>query len=67
MKIVKYIITIKDIMRNSLFDLECASENELKSKYEKYSKDTDYEVVSMQSALIEIRPISADIWDDKIM
>lgn len=67
MKVVKYIITVKDIMRNSLFDLECDSEIELKLRYEKYSKDTDYEVMSMQSVLLEIRPISADIWDDKIM
>lgn len=67
MKVVKYIITVKDIMRNSLFDLEFDSETELKLRYEKYSKDTDYEVMSMQSVLLEIRPISADIWDDKIM
>lgn len=67
MKVVKYTITVKDIMRNILYDLECESETELRSKYEKYSKDTDYEVMSMQSVLLEIRPISADIWDDKIM
>lgn len=67
MKVVKYTITIKDVMRDSLFDIECDSEKELKLKYEKYSKDTDYEVISMQSVLLEIRPISADIWNDKIM
>lgn len=67
MKAVKYTITIKDVMRDSLFDIECDSEKELKLKYEKYSKDTDYKVVSMQSVLLEIRPISADIWNDKIM
>lgn len=61
MKVVKYVITIKDIMRNSLFDIECTSKNELKKKYEVYSKDTDYEVVSMRSVLIEVRPISIDI------
>lgn len=67
MKYGKYIITIKDIMRDSLFDLECESETELRLKYEKYSKDIDYEVISMHSVLLEIRPINADIWDDKIM
>lgn len=63
MKIVKYIITIKDIMRDSSFILECDSESELKLKYERYSEDTDYEVISMQSVLIEINPISAKSWN----
>lgn len=67
MKKVTYLITIKDIMRNSEFDIEYKSETELKLNYEKYKKDTDYEVVSMQSVLLEIRPITADVWDDKIM
>ena len=67
MKKIKYLITIKDIMRETQFDLECNSETELKLNYEKYKKDTDYEVVSMQSVLLEIRPITADVWDDKIM
>ena len=67
MKFGKYTITIKDVMRDSLFDIECDSETELRLKYEKYSKDTDYEVISMQSVLLEIRPINPNIWDDKIM
>lgn len=67
MKKVVYLITIKDVMKNSDFDIECSSETELKLKYEKYKKDTNYEVVSMQSVLLEIRPITADIWYDKIM
>lgn len=67
MKKVAYLITIKDVMRNSEFDIEYKSETELKLNYEKYRKDTDYEVVSMQSVLLEIRPITADVWDDKIM
>lgn len=67
MAINKYIITIKDIMRDELYDIECECYEELKRKWERYSKDTDYEVISMHSVLIEIRTINAKMWNDKIM
>jgi hypothetical protein len=67
MKVIKYCLTIRDIMRGTEFIVECESDTELKIKYERYQKDTDYEVVSMYSMLLEIRPITADIWNDKIM
>lgn len=67
MKLLKYCLTIKDVMRDSYFIVECVSTTELKLRYEKYMKDTDYEVVSIHSVLLEIRLINADIWNDKIM
>lgn len=60
MCLVKYTITIKDIMRGSLFDVECEDFEELKNKYKRYSNDSDYEVIHMHSVLLEIRPIHKD-------
>lgn len=66
-KIVEYYITIRDVMRNSEFIIKCDTEAELKQRYEKYKKDTDYDIISMHSMLIEIRPISSSQIENIIM
>lgn len=52
-KINKYYLHVKDVMRDYVFALDYESLEELASAYGKYSKDSDYEIVSMHSMCVE--------------
>lgn len=54
MSMVKtYWLHVKDVMRDSVLALDYETRRELAHAYNRYSKDTDYEVLSMHSTKIE--------------
>lgn len=58
-KITTYYLIVKDVMRGSVMALEYSTYKELAEGYNRYSKDNDYEVLTMHSTSIEtvvIRP-----------
>lgn len=66
-KMIKYHMTVKDVMRNALFIVERCSEEELRKVYYRYKNDSDYEVISAESMLIEVRPIRLSDIENPIM
>lgn len=50
----KYYLYVKDIMRDYIFPIEVKSLLELAYVYKKYDEDTDYDVVSMQSVVVNV-------------
>ena len=68
MKVVKYVLTVKDVMRGTTFELEIESKDSLKERYEKYSKDYDYEVVGATEVSLEVKLLNAnDLADGTVM
>ena len=67
MKTVKYIITIMDILNNTCYNDTVDSEAEVKLKYEKLKKSTDYKIISVNALLLEIRPINLEEFENNIM
>ena len=68
MKVVKYVLTVKDVMRGTTFELEIESKDSLKERYEKYSKDYAYEVVSVTAVSLEVKLLNAnDLADGTVM
>ncbi len=67
MKIVKYVITIMDVLNNTCYNDTVDSETEVKIKYEKLKKSTDYKIISVNTLLLEIRPMNLEEFENTIM
>ena len=67
MKIVKYIITIMDVLNNTCYNDTVDSEAEVKIKYEQLKKSTDYKIISVNTLLLEIRPLNLEELEKPIM
>lgn len=67
MKIVKYVITIMDVLTNTCYNNTVDTETEVKIIYERLKKNTDYKVISVNALLLEIRPINLEEFENKIM
>lgn len=67
MEIVKYIITIMDLRNNTCYNYTVDSETEVKIKYEKLKKSTDYKIISVNTLLLEIRAFNLEELENKIM
>lgn len=48
-KTITYYLHVKDVLKGTAFALNYATKKELESAYNRYSKDTDYKVLSMHS------------------
>ena len=67
MKILKYVITIMDMRNNICYNDTVDSETEVKIKYEKLKKNTDYEIISVNAISLEMRPLNLEELKNKIM
>ena len=67
MKIVKYVITIMDVPTNTCYNDTVDSETEVKIKYEKLKKNPDYEIISVNALLLEMRPLDLEELENKMM
>lgn len=67
MKIVKYVITIMDVINNTCYNDTVDSEAEVKIKYEQLKKSTDYKIISVNTLLLEIRPLNLEELETPIM
>lgn len=67
MKIVKYVITIMDVLTHTCFNDTVDSETEVKIKYEKLKKNTDYKIISVNTLLLEMRPFNLEELENNIM
>lgn len=67
MKIVKYVITIMDVLTNTCYNETVDSETEVKIEYEKLKKNTDYKIISVNALLLEMRPLDLEELENKIM
>lgn len=67
MKIVKYVITIMDVLTNTCYNDTLDSETEVKIKYEKLKKNPDYKIISVNTLLLEIRPMNLEELEPNIM
>lgn len=67
MKILKYVITIMDVRNNICYNDTVDTETEVKIKYEKLKKSTDYKIISVNALLLELRPLNLEELENKIM
>ena len=67
MKIVKYIITIRDVRYNTCYNVTVDTDTEVKIKYDKLKKSADYEIISVNTLLLEIRAFDLEELENKIM
>ena len=59
-KTMTYYLHVKDVMRDFPLALNYDTKRELALAYDRYSKDTDYEVLSMHSMQIDTNVIKPE-------
>lgn len=67
MKIVKYVITIMDVLNNTCYNDTVDTDTEVKIKYDKLKKSTDYKIISVNALLLEMRPMNLEEFENLIM